>query len=491
MFLIETSFFTFQSNLNMSTQSETYKNTDDALFLSFLILLAVAPLPFGAVHLLSQAFFAVIIFTLMVIWCGSQLFLKSSGAVSLIRLWPETLCCVLLMCWMGLQLLPFPPLLDIHPLWLETQEILGSHLEESSFTPARGEVINSTLRIGMYIAVFWLALQFGREKNRAHLLYKTLIISGFAYAVYGLVIHLSGYQEVLWVDRSSTSTALSATLINRNNYATLVSLQLLCAVGLYQATLLHSFDNPRFGRDKVRHIMQKAFTEGAIQLTCIVILASALLLTLSRAGITCGLIGLCYLVYSLNLARIRKGWLAKLLSLTLPAALVVIVLFSGEAWQQRLLGTDIENEGRFIMYQQAWQVVQKSPLTGYGAGSFPRIFPMFADETTAAWDKVHNDWLETIFDLGWPVGVIWITAFAGLAIRCLAGFLRRKRDRVYSTVGFCSSIVVGLHSFFDFSLQIPAVAITFSAILGVGVSQSWHSKPSNSTGNNELVSQEA
>ena len=473
----------------MSTQSETYQQCDDAIFWSFLVLLAVAPFPFGGVHLLTQAFFAVIIFSLMLLWCGLQLTADGRVAVSAVRLWPEILCCLSLLSWMGLQFLPIPSFLDVHPLWADTQKILGGHPESGTFTLARGEVVNSMLRTGMYIGVFWLALQFGREKSRANLLYKTLINSGLVYAVYGLVIHLSGFQEVLWVDRSSTATSLSATFINRNNYATLVSLQLLCAVGLYQTTLLRSFDNPRFGRDKLVHIMQKSFTEGALQLTFIVILASALLLTLSRAGITCGLIGLAYLVYSLNLARSRKGWLAKLLSLALPAALVGIVLFSGEAWQQRVLGTEIENESRFVMYQQAWQVVQESPLTGYGAGSFPRIFPMFADETTAAWDKVHNDWLETIFDLGWPVGMIWITALVSLAIRCLAGLLQRMRDRVYSTVGFCACIVVGLHSFFDFSLQIPAVAITFSALLGVGVSQSWHSKPSTSARKNGLVIQ--
>ncbi len=105
------------------------------------------------------------------------------------------------------------------------------------------------------------------------------------------------------------------------------------------------------------------------------------------------------------------------------------------------------------------------------AGSFEQTFPMFADDKTGNYRKTHNDWLEMMFELGVPVAVLWLAVLGELAVRCLAGFFRRKRDHIYPVVGFSACILVGLHSLVDFSLQIPAVAITFAVLLGVGVAQ--------------------
>jgi O-antigen ligase len=100
---------------------------------------------------------------------------------------------------------------------------------------------------------------------------------------------------------------------------------------------------------------------------------------------------------------------------------------------------------------------------------------MFADERTASSYKAHNDWLEMMFELGLPGAFLWFVVLGGLGIRCLFGFFRRRRDHVYPMAGFSACVLVGLHSLADFSLQIPAVAVTFAVLLGVGVAQTWSS----------------
>ena len=99
-----------------------------------------------------------------------------------------------------------------------------------------------------------------------------------------------------------------------------------------------------------------------------------------------------------------------------------------------------------------------------------------ANERTSSYVMAHNDWLEMIFELGFPAAVLWFAVIASLALRCLLGFFRRGRDHIYPLTGFCACVLVGLHSFVDFSLQIPAVAVTFSVLLGLGVAQSRSSK---------------
>jgi len=445
------------------------------LFWTFTVAIALAPLPFGAVHQLSQAFFATLIFSLVFLWSITLTAAGKSAEVTVRHIAPETVCFLLVFCWIGMQTLPNVPRLESHPLWLEAQTTLGE-ATVGSFALARGAAFECLLRLGMYAAVFWLALQFGRDKRRAHQLLTTMAFAGTLYALYGLVIHLGGFEHVLWTERAVTHRDLSATMINRNNYATLAGLGLLCSVGLYQASLLQAFDTGRVGRDRIGYLLQRAFKQGAPQLACILILLTALFLTHSRAGVTSGLAGVFSLIYLLGVAHRQKSWLTRILLLCLPAGLLAVYLLSGEGWQQRLLETDFEHESRLIMYRQVWEAVQTAPWGGYGAGSFAQVFPMFADEVTSYWPKAHNDWLETLFDLGWPAAVLWFTAVSGLGLRCLIGVFRRRKDRIYSGVGFCACVLVGLHSLADFSLQIPAVAMSFALLLGVGVGQSASSR---------------
>jgi hypothetical protein len=58
----------------------------------------------------------------------------------------------------------------------------------------------------------------------------------------------------------------------------------------------------------------------------------------------------------------------------------------------------------------------------------------------------------------------------------MRGVLVRQRDAIFPCIGIAASILVGFHALIDFSLQIPAVAITYVFLLGVGVAQSRSSR---------------
>lgn len=449
------------------------------VFWTYIAAIALAPLPFGGVHTLFQAFFSTIIFTLSALWSVQQSFFPEKRGLGIGCIGVEVLCFAVVCLWIGMQMVPGIPWISDNPLWLETQTVLDAPTQ-GSFALARGAAFESLLRLTTYAAVFWLALQFGRDRHRAHLLLTAVVVFGTVYAVYGLVIHLGGFEQVLWVEHRGTRQSLSSTLINRNNYATLAGLCLLCGVGLYQARLQHQAASTRTGRDRIVFVLHDAFTKGVPMLAGICILLTALLLTHSRAGVSAGLIGLFFLMNLSRIARTRTSWMSRLVALGLPIGLIAVYLLSGELWQDRLLGTQLEEEGRFVLYSQLWEAVQRAPWGGYGAGSFAQLFPMSANELTSHWDKAHNDWLEMVFDLGWPVALLWFAILLSLGGRCLLGVFRRRRDRLYPMVGCSACVLVGLHSFVDFSLQIPAVSILFAMLLGVGVGQSWSSRRESS-----------
>lgn len=443
------------------------------MFWFFVLLLMLAPLPFGMVHALFQALFACLLLALM---AGFSLSRAAAGAVPALplrRIAPEVLGFGLTLSWVLIQLLPITPQAWHHPLWTEAGTALGTELAGSiSLTPGAGFV--ALMRLFTYGAVFWLALQWGRDRKRARQILGAVILAGTLYAIYGLVIHFAGLRMILWVDVSHMQN-LSGTFVNRNNFATYLGLALLAVVGLYLAGLHNALDSGRRGRDRLIHLVQQAAVRSAPQLACLLTLLVALLLTNSRAGVTSTLIGLLtmLLLYGPLLRIYRAGYLAT--AGTVLFAAVAVFMLSGDGFLTRLLATDLEREQRLMVYEQTWRAISDAPWTGFGAGGFEQVFPIYADLRLSSYDKAHNDWLETVFNLGWPAALLWFAVLVGLALRCLMGIFRRQRDQVYPLVGFCACLLVALHATVDFSLQIPAVAITFAALLGVGVAQSWSS----------------
>ena len=71
-----------------------------------------------------------------------------------------------------------------------------------------------------------------------------------------------------------------------------------------------------------------------------------------------------------------------------------------------------------------------------------------------------------------PAAIAWWTSLGLLTAMCVRGVFVRNRDRMFALAGLGATALVGVHSMFDFSLQIPAVALFYSVILGLGVAQS-------------------
>jgi hypothetical protein len=66
-------------------------------------------------------------------------------------------------------------------------------------------------------------------------------------------------------------------------------------------------------------------------------------------------------------------------------------------------------------------------------------------------------------------------AVALLGVRCIRGAAARRRDRIYSAAAAAALTLAAVHGAIDPAPQIPAVAATLAAILGIGVAQSWSS----------------
>ncbi len=217
--------------------------------------------------------------------------------------------------------------------------------------------------------------------------------------------------------------------------------------------------------------------EVALVFVMIVTTVSALLLTQSRGGVIAFFLGTIALIAALTVGRrANKGEASgqRAMAALLVAVLGIAAAVSADPLLGRVQEQGVTDNARAQIAQSTMKAIESAPLTGLGFGAFERYYPLFSDgAVTGNVDEAHNDILETLADLGIPAGLAYLAVPVLLAWMCFQGCLNRRRDRLFPAVGFASSVVVGIHAAVEFSLQVPAVAVVYAALLGLGVAQSW------------------
>jgi len=145
---------------------------------------------------------------------------------------------------------------------------------------------------------------------------------------------------------------------------------------------------------------------------------------------------------------------------------------------ERLLQEGLRASDRLAVYRLTLISILDLPWTGFGYGTFKTVFPMYRDASLSffgIWDKAHNTYLEIIQGLGIPMAALLFVMLSVLVARCAYAALVRPRGATAPLVATSATVIVALHSFVDFSMQIQAVALTWTAVLAAGNAQFWSS----------------
>jgi len=362
-----------------------------------------------------------------------------------------------------------------HPLWtLSTQMLDRPNPSMISITP--DNTLNAVMRLASYGLVFFLSFQYARNPHRAHTMLKCLAISGIFYALYGLVVYWGDLNILFWTESAeNVNKVVSSTFVNRNSYVTYAGLGLLCLMALSLAppsTHGSPYRPVRSRSEIVEYYVLKSWKP----LLGIMLITTALVSTRSRGGfIAAGpAIITLLLIYGIKMKLNAKTLLASISGVLLIIGLAYSV--SNDGLLTRMEHIDTGGNERLQVYAMTIDAIGDSPLPGYGYGSYYEGFRMVHNEEVGnIYDKAHNTYLENIFELGIPAAASLFLALFGLLWLSLKGSLHRHRDWIYPATGVATSVLVGIHSLVDFSLQIPAIAISYSAIMGMAVAQSFSS----------------
>jgi O-antigen ligase len=438
------------------------------VWLALLVLLVVVPIPFGGNR--PWAWSLMSLWTSVLLGCWSSLLW--SGRISLVWrsafAFPMVLV-ALVLGWIIITLIP--GLGPVNPAWGIASEQLGVSLPARTAISADAALV-SLMKLATYLTIFWLTLQYARDRDRANQLLCIVSWSGLVFALYGLINFVYGNPYLLWYARWTSQADVTATFVNRNHYATFAGLGLLCSAGVgtaafHAAWRLSDRSQATFPRT-LECLVGKPLTYFVIML----VIAMAWLQTHSRMGAAAVSLGIVAMLVLMLLSGLLRKKLVLLF--IVPLLCVFLAEVSGNITLERIGGTmEID---RLTIFEVVADQIGSAPLTGSGYGSFSQSFPIYRDlrlPGTATYLEAHNTYLELAAEIGIPATILFEIAILWCVFLCLMGAFRRRRDIVYPIVAVSATIVVGVHALLDFSVQIPAVAALYSALLGVGVAQSW------------------
>ncbi|MBT5455757.1 MAG: O-antigen ligase family protein [Rhodospirillaceae bacterium] len=446
------------------------------VFWGMLVLLAWAPLPFASNRPWSWSLLSLVIGALLIVWSLAALRQPALMRLSWRRCTGAMILFLLAALWAFFQTLAVAPEALHAPLWQQASRLLDRPLTGSlSADPAAGR--DGLMRLAAYGGMFWLAAQFGREPAYARRILCCVAVVGTLYALYGIFVYSTGNKWILWYERWAYGGDLTSTFVSRSAFGAFAGMALLSALALLLRPGNQNAGSRQSWRGAITTYLDSlppAFY--GLVMACL-ILATALMLSHSRGAVAVTAMGLAVMLAGLVLRtrNRRRYWLFALCIIVATGA--AITEFSGRITLGRALQLADHGTGREAIHDLTQRGIDDAPVTGRGLGSFPQLYFQYRDLTipwgSPRYDKAHSTYLELILELGYVGFGLLMAALCLIILRLFTGVLRRRRNAVYPAWGLGMTALVATHAILDFSIQIPAIAMTYAAILGVAFAQSW------------------
>lgn len=295
------------------------------------------------------------------------------------------------------------------------------------------ETWNSTTAWLARAAIFWAAYAGFQDGARREQLKSMAMYFGGTFSLLALLQWYTGGGTVFWLVDTQYEAEVAGSFANRDQYAAFIELLLPIA-------LAASVGRPR---------------TPLVPLTCAGVMFASVIASGSRAGTIVVCIEVLIFVLAACLGS-RRGYRTAGL---IAASILVCTLIGGWSyvWQRFAAGDPFA--GRREMLRATLSMIESRPLTGFGLGTWPTVYPAYAvfDPPGVYMNHAHNDWAEWMSEGGVPL-------LAMLVIFALA-FAARLRTSLWS-LGILGVLA---HALVDFPMQKPAIACAVFFLAGASL----------------------
>jgi len=318
---------------------------------------------------------------------------------------------------------------------------------------------------------FSVGIVLGSSDRTTQLFFTILLAAGLAYGLWSFVEffnnpgHIFDFKKTMHYDR------LTGSFLSANSAALAFGLIAIVAVtkiarGVKEATI--GSTNRARALDRIARSSGLALMAFLLAMTCAI-------LTGSRAG--AGLLVACLMIFAAwelgsGGARARMRGAAGLIGV-LGFAVLMMVLASGAVVSDRVADSLADaSSGRFVILEAHWRAFQSAPLFGQGLGTFPVVNDLMQTSQNhfilAPVNAAHNVYLTWLEEGGLVGAGFMFLCLLAILGRIVAGLNARLRMRTWLRAVLIASLLIATHGFFDYGLQVPAIAWFWSVLLGVG-----------------------
>ena len=438
-----------------------------------LLIVTGTVLAFGGVQSPAYTAMEVAVYLLALVLIARQ---TLSGKIDLpIPFWIVPFLCLVL-----LQRIPLPvrvvSSLSPNRLIPGVQAALGlgaAHWATLSIYPH--DTLLGFFKLLAYLGAFVLAA-YSFEAGGKNVLMPGLIILGALEATYGMVQYLTGYQKIFGFTKQFYTDDATGTYINHNHFAGFLELVIpFAAMMIFYNLQSRSAKGVREGRPSPGGRYPSSLPPPILfYVFLVILLLLAVAFSRSRMGIFSVLTSLILMAFLGRLGGGRRTW-------TIITFVVIACSLTYAVWIgidpiisrfEALAPSALENPaGRVVVWKQASGIIRDYPAVGTGLGTFVVAFRRY--QTTALellMDHAHNDYLELASDTGILGAALLFIPIIVLLFKMIRAYVkahnRYRRSVLLACIGGSAAMLI--HSIADFNLQIPANALLFAVVLGIG-----------------------
>lgn len=318
---------------------------------------------------------------------------------------------------------------------------------------------NELYKIITYSLLFFLIANNINSFKQIRKIINSIIIFAFALSLFSIIQKMTWNGKIYWFRVLRYGGEPFGPYVNHNHYAGYMEMVIPLAIAMI--------------------FLNKDINKRLMLGFMIIVMATTVFMTLSRAGMISLICSFLFLLVMLILKKNLKFPLKTMVFFIFIGSLIFLNYLGvlDDALNEILTLTDsdlLSQQNRPRVWKDSLNIFRDFPIFGSGLGTFENIFPQYRSfYLQARYLYAHNDYLQTLIEcgaLGFSI-VLWgIVAFSRVA------FKYSKKDNMSLCLS-ASVVAMGIHSFFDFNLHIPANALLLFIIMSLLIS--WNNIKNN------------
>jgi O-antigen ligase len=316
-------------------------------------------------------------------------------------------------------------------------------------TAYRYETFSAGLLYLSYGILCFLSVQVLRRTSHVRILTIAFSAYGFLLALFAM-LQGSGTSQLYWLRTPRMGGWIYGPYVNHNHYAGLM--EMLLPIPLVFCLMREARGHKRVAAGIAAALM-----------------ASTIFLSGSRGGMVAFVIQMG-LLSAIVFWRQKSRKVSLALASFLVLGLGLILILGGSELAKRLATihaetrTEMSGGTRLTIDRDALKMFVAKPVTGWGLGAFPTVYPQFRSFASNFFiNEAHNDYLQLLVEmgaLGFAVMLWFLWTLYRNGVRKLKNWPEDTNGALaLATLLGATGILV--HSLVDFNLQIPANAAMF------------------------------